>query len=50
MNKRDKKQQKIKEKVTRVIGDKYSKNDPMGSYTGKPCDPGTIPVQDADDL
>jgi len=24
--------------------------DPMGSYTGCPCDPFEIPVQDADDL
>lgn len=24
--------------------------DPNGSYTGRPRDPGEIPVQDADDL
>ena len=24
--------------------------DPLGSYTGRPSDPGEIPVQDADDL
>lgn len=27
-----------------------SKNDPLGSYTGKPSDPYEMPVQDADDL
>ena len=27
-----------------------SKNDPFGSYTGVPADPGEKPVQDADDL
>lgn len=27
-----------------------SKTDPLGSYTGRPEDPGEVPVQDADDL
>lgn len=27
-----------------------SKDDPQGMYTGKPMDPGEVPVQDGDDL
>lgn len=29
---------------------KPSKDDPNGSYTGKPLDPNEKPVQDSDDL
>lgn len=27
-----------------------SKDDPQGMYTGKPMNPGEVPVQDSDDL
>ena len=27
-----------------------AETDPMGSYTGRPAQPGEVPVQDADDL
>ena len=27
-----------------------AKTDPQGSWTGRPLDPGAVPVQDADDL
>lgn len=36
--------------VDRMIDISPSKDDPNGSYTGRPVVPGEIPVQDADDL
>ncbi len=36
--------------VNAIINQGPSKNDPNGSYTGKPLDPNEVPVQDADDL
>jgi hypothetical protein len=40
-----------KNRVAKVIQSvSPSKDDPNGSYTGKPLKPGEKPVQDADDL
>lgn len=42
---------KIKNRAVRAIIDQIaSKTDPLGSYTGRPEQPGETPVQDADDL
>ena len=38
------------EKAMALTNWKSSQTDPSGSYTGRPADPGEIPVQDADDL
>ena len=38
-------------KLKKILEDSNgSKMDPLGSYTGKPENPGEVPVQDADDL
>ena len=38
-------------KLKKLLGQTVpSKTDPLGSYTGKPEEPGEAPVQDADDL
>lgn len=48
------KMKKINEKAGAVakayLSSEMLKTDPMGSYTGKPLDKNTKPVQDADDL
>lgn len=36
--------------VDSMINQPPQKNDPLGSYTGKPLDINEVPTQDADDL
>lgn len=38
------------EKARELSKFKAPKTDPQGSWTGRPLDPGEVPVQDADDL
>ena len=45
-----KKKSEPMEKAMALTNLKSSQTDPSGSYTGRPADPGEIPVQDADDL
>ena len=40
----------ITQKAINITGSWVSKEDPQGSYTGRPVIPGEVPVQDADDL
>ncbi|MBQ1263791.1 MAG: hypothetical protein IIV87_03810 [Oscillospiraceae bacterium] len=49
MKKHEKKEKQI-DVVEEVICSFASKNDPNGSWTGRPLDEGELPVQDADDL
>lgn len=47
------KQRKTKqrtERPSRIVNNFYSKDDPLGSYTGVPENEDELPVQDADDL
>lgn len=48
--KKEEKKKKIDEMVKQIIGDPFSRTDPMGSYTGRPVNAVETPVQDADDL
>ena len=50
MKKQEKKKSEPMEKAMALTNLKSSQTDPSGSYTGRPADPGEIPVQDADDL
>ncbi|MCI8361167.1 MAG: hypothetical protein HFE86_07520 [Clostridiales bacterium] len=43
-------QKNKKSPVEEIIRIAPSQTDPQGSYTGKPLDPGEVPVQDSDDL
>ena len=43
-------QKNKKDPVEEIIHMAPSKTDPQGSYTGKPLEPGEVPVQDSDDL
>ena len=45
-----KKKDPMKGAVERILNIRPSKNDPNGSYTGKPLDRHEKPIQDADDL
>lgn len=36
--------------VDAILSTPPSDTDPNGSYTGRPLDPNTVPVQDVDDL
>ena len=38
------------QKVIDMVRNKSAKADPLGSYTGKPEEENTVPVQDVDDL
>lgn len=49
MKKREKKEKQI-DVVEEIICDFTSRNDPNGSWTGRPLDAREVPVQDADDL
>lgn len=42
--------QKVQEVVEAFVGSDQLKTDPLGSWTGNPCDRTDVPVQDADDL
>ena len=46
----EKKQTKTNEVVNAFVRKSSLRQDSLGSYTGKPRDPGDVPTQDADDL
>lgn len=45
-----KKRRETQSLITQMIVNQSSPEDPLGSYTGKPTEPGETPTQDADDL
>ncbi|MCL2013496.1 MAG: hypothetical protein FWG69_00745 [Oscillospiraceae bacterium] len=48
--KKKKEKNRTMEKARKIIRATSSKNDPQGSYTGKPAFNDKKPVQDADDI
>lgn len=47
---KDRKEGKPMKKAREMSQFTAAKTDPQGSWTGRPLNPGEVPVQDADDL
>lgn len=47
---KSKKAERIMRKAENTVNNTSAKDDPLGSYTGRPKDVDDTPVQDADDL